>query len=83
MKVAFVEIWGSVFGQDVKVREIEGTPEEVVDQIVSLNPGGGIRKDAKDTLNNAVWSEEVQWMCNHTIGLRVKAVESVPEAVAL
>lgn len=71
MKAATVEVWGSVFGQDVLVKEITGTLEEITEQIQTLNPNKGAQNDTRNTLNASVWSDEVQWMGGHQIGMRV------------
>ena len=73
MKTVSVSIWGFLFGQDVKVKTLRGSLEEVVEQIHDMSPVKD-RGAICEALNKAVWSEEPQWLGGHQVGLEVLSV---------
>ena len=82
MKISAVEIWGQVFGEDIKVKEFQGTRQEIIDHVMALTPA-----HARDliacghALDDSVWTTKVHWFGGHTMGLKVKAV--VPPHISL
>jgi hypothetical protein len=78
MKVAAVEIWGSVFGEDVKVKTFEGKREDIIEYVLSLTPAHAKDRIAcAKALEESVWSQTVQWFGSHTVGLMVTQVSSM------
>ena len=73
MKQVSVNIWGFLFGQDVKVKTLRGSLEEVVDQIHDMSPVKD-RGAICEALNKAVWAEDPQWLGGHQVGLEVLSV---------
>jgi hypothetical protein len=68
-----VNLWGFVFGQDVLVKQIEGTFEEVLGTLQELSPlkdTGAIRL----AMNQSVWADGVQWIGGHQVGIEVLSV---------
>jgi hypothetical protein len=82
MKISAVEIWGHVLGQDVKVKEFEGTRQEIINHVLSLTPAFARDEiSCGKALDDSVWTTKVHWFGGHVIGLKVKAV--VPPHISL
>jgi hypothetical protein len=77
-----MNLWGFVFGQDVKVKMLKGSLEEVLSEIRDLSPVKDLGV-IRESLNKAVWSEEVQWLGGHQVGLEVLSVASDPTVWSL
>ena len=76
MKYISTEVWGFLMGKDVLVCTIEGCKDELVEKLSQMS---GIKDSAiiSTALDRAVWSEDIQWVGGHQLGMMVKGIQFV------
>lgn len=80
-KVASVEVWGFLMGEDVRVKTLEGNLEAVSEEIFAISPVKdqiGIRK----ALFEGAWSTETIWIGGHQLGIRVLSIKEIEADVS-
>lgn len=75
MRQGSIEVYASIFNNDMCVGELEGTLSELMVYIQTANPRLA-SLDIKKALQEATWTEDVVWLGNHSIGIKVKKVET-------
>ena len=78
MRSIEVCIWGCVFGQDTKVKTMQGTLQELTDRLFDLDPVRLEKAHINKALKESVWASEVEWVGGHCLGIEFnKVVESL------
>lgn len=72
MRIATLEVWGQIFGQDSKIKEITGCKEDLIKELLTLLPAKErSHAEVSKALDCAIWSNTLKWFANHSLGVKI------------